>query len=276
MHETQTAFGPVNFHQIGTGDDTIILLHGAAAGPETLQRLATQLARHNRRILIPALAGYGLLEMQPGTNALTVNLAIARAIADQATGSQIGLFGHSMGGLIALMLALEMEKAGKTVTAVAFYEPILHDILDPDNSADQAAITWDQQIINALTAGIAAGTPDEAVSAFISAWNNVAWAQLPQKFQQQLTAQAERLAWETTSLPKQGPCAAEVAKLRSPVLLLRGSQSPAFSVAVFAAFYAARPASCCHILADLGHLAPMRDPVAVSATLDPYFVSKGM
>lgn len=276
METLPTAYGPTDVKTVGGGDDIIIMLHGAAAGPEALLKLAHHLARPGRRLVIPALAGYGQMAIQPQVNALAVNLAIARALAATVEGQKLAIFGHSMGGLIGLSLVLELEQVGAPVTAAALYEPILHDLLNPAHGPDQAALAWDRDIVDQLSEAIARGAPADGVGRFIAAWNNTAWSDLPPAIQRQLTAQVDRLAWETRSLPGHGPDAETVARARTPALLLCGGQSTPFSAAVFNAFRAARPTTRAMTLPDLGHLAPMRAPAVVATALNDFFESEGL
>ena len=75
---------------VGGGDDIIVMLHGAAAGPEALLKSPITRRKLGRRLVIPALAGYGQMAIRPQVNALAVNLAIARALAAAFDGKKYG------------------------------------------------------------------------------------------------------------------------------------------------------------------------------------------
>lgn len=255
------------------GDDLLLLLHAAATGPASLGGLAGALERPGRRIAAPDLCdgrrdGNG---GAPGDDIIEHSVGVARAALDEARGEPGGarrfVFGHSMGGLVALLLALEADRDGDAINALILYEPILHDLLDPAIASDAEALAWDRSIVSELAAGVDQGNPEAGVSRFVEAWNETAWTGLPREVRRQLVAGAGTLVRQTASMPTKKLPQRRLAGLRTPTLLLGGARSPAFSQLVLQRAAASIPKSRCVILEGAGHMAPLNAADRVAAAI---------
>ena len=107
------------------------------------------------------------------------------------------LIGHSMGGLVALLAALD----GVPADALVLYEPIVLDCLDMNDPVDSAARAWDAERVDKLRDGVAGGDPEAGVKAFIEAFNEVSWSDLPATLRADLVSKAAVLAAETRAAP---------------------------------------------------------------------------
>ncbi len=229
-----------------------------------------QTASAARRWLIAlALAGYGATPL-PGTDVdLTArNRRIAAAVLTRTKAVRRVVVGHSMGGLIALAVALDHPP-----DALVLYEPILHGVLDPAVPAEAAALAWDRKAIAGLAGGIAAGTPEAGVAGFVEAWNETPWRRLPAAARTQLVVAARTLDREAATLPGHAPSLAALARLATPALLLRGATSPDFSL--LGAAHAARALPAGHLI-DLpacGHIAPVTAAETVAAAIETYLTA---
>ena len=250
----------------GDGDQVVMLLHASATGPRALARLAHALRQANRRVLAPALSGYGSKAAQaPSSDCNTKrNVAIATGVLDDVIARRRIVFGHSMGGLVALKCALDQQRKGRALDAVILFEPIVHDVLDPGSEQDAAALNWDRDIISALARAVRNGDAEGGVRVFVEAWNETNWPDLPAGARKQLIASAENLVAETAAMPGGGPGPAELADLSTPCLLLRGDRSPAFTRLVLARIAAAIPNAHEMVLSGHGHMAPVSAPSCVA------------
>ncbi|MGI9409447.1 MAG: alpha/beta fold hydrolase [Hyphomicrobiaceae bacterium] len=257
-----TSIGDVEALTWGEGEEVVLLLHASATGPRALTGLAQVLGRENRRILAPAFSGYGstLKSNSEYADSTARNLAIAKAVLDGAGARRRIVFGHSMGGLIAMKYALDQERLGQAIDAVILYEPILHDVLDPASEHDAAALAWDRDVISALARAVQDGDAEGGVRLFVEAWNETKWHDLPAGARKQLIAGAQNLVTETAAMPGSGPGPAELAGLSTPCLLLRGDRSPAFSRLVVSRTVKAIPAAREVVLSGYGHMAPVSTP----------------
>lgn len=262
MTVNQTSIGDVEALTWGEGDEFVLLLHASATGPRALTGLALALGRANRRILAPAFSGYGstLMSNSSYADCTARNLAVATAMLDDVGARRRIVFGHSMGGLIALKCALDQECRGRALDAVILYEPILHDVLDPGSEHDDDALAWDRDVISALARAVRNGDAESGVRLFVEAWNETKWHDLPAGAREQLVAGAENLVAETAAMPGRGPGPAELAGLSTPCLLLRGDRSPAFTRLVVSRTVEAIPAARNVVLPGYGHMAPVSAP----------------
>ncbi len=272
MSADSIRLGDVDLLTWGEGDEVVVLLHASATGPRALTGLAQTLGRSNRKILAPAFAGYG---QQPRPDAghegnTARNLAIALTVLTDVPARRRVVFGHSMGGLIALLSALELEARNQAPSAVVVYEPILHDVLDPDSEHDGAALMWDREVIAQLAGAVRGGDAESGVRRFVEAWNEVRWQSLPVGARKHLVASAANLIAETQDLPGRGPDRSDLARLTVPCLLMRGDRSPDFTQRVTAHALAAIPAAREIVFADCGHMTPVTEPQRVAAYIEQF------
>src|SRR5690348_14079740 len=129
-----TAAGTVEMLEWGEGPELFVMLHAAAAGPQSLSALAALLQRPGRRVVAPALNRYGATAMRDETDRARAHLDVLRATVDLHAAGRRVLFGHSMGGLIGLLGALD----GIPFDAMTLYEPIVTACLRQD-VAEEAA-----------------------------------------------------------------------------------------------------------------------------------------
>ena len=148
----RTGLGEVPVFEMGSGPHHVVLLHASSTGPMAFKGLAEHLAREERTIVMPAFAGYHGNAMDC-RDPFETNCQIAVSVVNSREGDRCTLFGHSMGGLI----ATNAVARGANVDAFAVYEPIVVGALQQNNREDMDLLSWDQNIIAALHAEVAAG-----------------------------------------------------------------------------------------------------------------------
>lgn len=258
-----------------TIDGTLVLLiHASAMGPRSLAALAQSLARERRTIDVPALAGYGSDDTSgPGDPAVRNRAIVGGALAQSLHRRRI-VFGHSMGGLFALLAALDEADRSHPLDALVLYEPILHDILDPDQPADAEALAWDRDVIAALAEGVTNGAPEHGVRRFIEAWNETSWMQLPEGARRHLIASAGQLARETAALPAQTLARERLACCTTPTLVLSGDGSPSFARIAAARVAEALPNARHLTLAGYGHMAPVTASARIGECIETFLAEQ--
>lgn len=238
----------------GEGDEIVVLLHAAAAGPTSLAGLARALARPGRRVVAPALAGYSRTAPPPG-DPLDAHVAVVNACLDLLPAGRRMVFGHSMGGLVALLAAPAVE-------AMVLYEPITLGLLRDDDAEDRAARAWDREIVGFLAAAVARGQPEPGVARFVAAWNELAWDALPPAARQRLLDAAPRLAAEVRAGSDR---ALPLDRIRCPVRMLQGGKSPPITHRMTMRLGAALPDGHRVILPPCGHMGPVQAATMVAA-----------
>lgn len=238
-----TTHGDVEVLEWGDGPDLLVMLHGAAAGPQSLSALAALLARPGLRIVAPALNRYGATIMR-AEDRMEAHLDVLRATLEVYPAERRTLFGHSMGGLVGLLEAVSFD-------AVVLYEPIVTTCV-----ADPRLLEWDRAIV---------ATGD--VATFVSAWNDTPWTALPQNVRDRLTTMAPMLIADMQAVSNYTFDVERLGALARPVLLLQGEASPPITHAITARL--AELLSCARrvVVPACGHMGPVQTPRAVAAAI---------
>ena len=245
--------------------ESLVLLHAAASHPQTFQRLVGHLLAKGREILAPALNGYGTSQVAHALGPVARHVAIAKAALDATTQpARTSLFGHSMGGLVALLTALEAPALERLV----LYDPIVTGILDPKNPAHRAGLEWDRAIIRALCEGVEGDAPEVGVARFVEAWNEARWAELPTAIRETLVSKAPALALDAPAVSYFEFEPVRLATLQMQTTVAYGERSPEI-IALIARQLAARHPGfvSAKALADCGHMAPIAQPAKVASVL---------
>lgn len=272
VHET--AIGRIELLRTGSGANTAILLHAAASGPRALFKLGAALSGESSdwQAIMPALNGYGgsALPEAKADDPFAAHLRVAKWAFEEArregTGGKRMLIGHSMGGLVALLAALD----GVPADALVLYEPIVLDCLDMNDPVDSAARAWDAERVDKLRDGVVGGDPEAGVKAFIEAFNEVSWSDLPATLRADLVSKAAVLAAETRAAPLVELDRSKLAALSIPVLILQGERSPPVTHRMTLRLAEAIPYAVRRILPGVGHMGPALSPAAIAAELIPF------
>jgi pimeloyl-ACP methyl ester carboxylesterase len=255
-----TAAGTVEMLEWGEGPELFVLLHAAAAGPHSLATLARLLVRQGRRVIAPALHRYGATIMRDDADRVQANVAVLRACLDIHPADRRVVIGHSMGGLVGLLGALEELP----LDALVLYEPIVTACLGEDEAALR---DWDRAIVAEVERSIAAGDPEAGIAAFITAWNETPWSGLPSAARARLVVSAAELAADMHSVSYCSVPLDRLAQLATPVTLLQGALSPPITHAMSARLHALLPRAQLHGVEGCGHMGPVQSPEVVSPSL---------
>jgi len=238
-----TARGDVEMLEWGDGPALLVMLHAAAAGPQSLAGLAASLARPGLRIVAPALNRYGTTLMR-AEDRVGAHVDVLRATLELCPAERRTLFGHSMGGLVGLLDAASFD-------SVVLYDPIVTACVQ-----DQRLLEWDRTIV-------AAGD----VATFVSAWNDTSWEALPQTVRDRLTAMAPMLIADMQAVSYYKLDVQPLHTLEVPVLLLQGETSPLITHAMTARLAELLPLAQRIVVPACGHMGPAQAPRAVAAAI---------
>ncbi len=254
-----TAAGSVETLEWGDGPELFVLLHAAATGPQSLAALATMLLRPGRRVIVPALHGYGMTVMLTAADRVKAHLDVFRVCLAMHAAERRVVFGHSMGGLIGLLGALD----GLALHGIVLYEPIVTACLRPDVPEEAALRGWDRSIVEQVERCFADGRTESGVAVFINAWNEIPWGELPPAVRARLIASAETLRADVRSVSNHRAPSDGLSRLRLPVLLLQGALSPPVTHAMTARLASLLPHAQHRTVAGCAHMGPVVMPVAV-------------
>ncbi|WP_162558701.1 alpha/beta fold hydrolase [Robertkochia solimangrovi] len=97
---------PVRYSEIGKGDLTLVLLHGLGSSSEAFRKIIDGLPA-NYNVITLDLPGYGKNEQVNFTPGMSAYATLIRDMMRETGKSNVVLFGHSMGGQIAMKLAVD-------------------------------------------------------------------------------------------------------------------------------------------------------------------------
>lgn len=254
-----TAAGAVEMLEWGDGPELFVLLHAAAAGPQSLAALATMLLRPGRRIIAPALDRYGATMMHEGTDRMRAHVDVLRACLTTHTAARRVLFGHSMGGLVGLLGAI----GGSSFDVMILYEPIVTACLRADQPSEVALRDWDRAIVAAVRRGITDGDPERGIATFITAWNETPWGELPLSVRSRLVAATAQLVADMKAVSYHDLPLDRLTRLAIPVLLLQGALSPLITRAMSDRLQSLLPKAPLITLDGCGHMGPVQHASAI-------------
>ena len=236
-----TAYGAVEMLEWGDGPELLVMLHAAAAGPQSLAALAALLARPGRRVVAPALNRYGATVMRDEADRVKAHVDVLRVTLEVHAAERRLLFGHSMGGLVGLLGAAAFD-------AMVLYEPIVVACVE-----DQRLLEWDRAIV-----------AQEDIAAFVSAWNGAPWEALPDGARARLTAMAPMLIADMRAVSFVEMDVERLRDLAMPVLLLQGMRSPPITHAMTTRLAELLPNAKRVVVRGCGHMAPVQEPSAIA------------
>lgn len=269
----ETPDGQIETLEWGNGDELVVLLHASATGPQTLSELAQELSKRNCKVVAPARSGYGRTCLTIPTQPIAANLQLTHHVLAAHGGTPRILFGHSMGGLIALLAAIEQQAQGTPLDALVLYEPILPSLLDRDSADGAAALAWDRDVIAALNKNIQAGNTEVGVRGFVEAWNEVDWAIIPQAARAQILANAENLAREAAATSQYELDLEALTAMNIPTLFLQGETSPQLTQLTSRKAANLVPTARLVTIPSVGHMGPISSPKTVALEIRKFLDS---
>ena len=245
----------------------VVCIHCNGSSSSQWRPLMDRLApRH--RVLAPDTHGAGRGPAWPTDRPLALRdeVALLEPVFAQA-GASFALVGHSYGGAVALLAALQRPER---LRALVLYEPTLFALVDaatpPPNAADGIRHT-----VTRATAALAAGNPADAAEIFIDYWmGEGAFAAKPEAQRGAIQGAVTHVqGWGSALFGEPTPLEA-FAALQMPVLLMQGSETTPSARAVGTLLARVLPRLETLTFDGLGHMGPITHPALVDAAIEDF------
>jgi 2-succinyl-6-hydroxy-2,4-cyclohexadiene-1-carboxylate synthase len=250
----------------GPDSAPVLVLHGFTGCAESMLAVAAPLAER-RRVLLPDLVGHGRSDVGP-PDRCTMPAVVDQllAVLDDAGVAAADVLGYSMGGRVALHLAVAAPDRVRRVVTVGASA----GLADPAERAARVAAD------EALAARIRA----DGIERFVADWESqplfasqarCAPAVLAAQRAQRLACDPEGLArsLEGMGTGAMAPLHDALARLTVPVLLLAGAEDAKF-VAAARELAAMLPLGSTGVIEAAGHAAHLEAPSAVVAAVEAF------
>lgn len=247
----------------------VFALHAFASNSAQWQRLANELAG---RFSVTAVEFQVANRTDPfDRNADLEDLigpALDRIIA---IGQPVHLVGHSLGGAVALNIALRRPDL---VSSLTLYEPAAFHVLNERDPVEGAEISIMNQVLEALHSGVASGTGETDMQGYIDYWNGPGtWDGLGEKDRERLSAAAPTVLSQHAILRDGSWSLTDIGRLTMPALILMGMDSPEGSQSTSAHIANAMPNGRLAMLPGAGHMAPIFEAEWVNPRIVEHLVN---
>lgn len=262
----QTDFGTVETLVFGAEnrESLVVLLHATATGPGSLARLGKALAAAGHHVVVPALHRYGATWVEADGTAIERSARAVGWILDAFKAERRALFGQSMGGLTAVLAAMTVTPP---VDRLMLYEPMVMQALDPKDELDMSEREWDRALVRAVAESIGTDDYEAAMAAFIAAWNEIAWDDIPQKTRDTVLRDGAGLAAEMRAVNDMSFEVAGLNGIKIPTLLLGGMASPPLAGRILDQLERRLPNTQRSRFDGLGHMGPVLAPATIAKKL---------
>lgn len=248
----------LNGIETGTGEP-LVLLHGLMGAAQNWGGIAKRLGQ-KRRVLALDARNHGASGHAPGMDYATLAADVAETLATRGI-ARAAVLGHSMGGKIAMMLALTRPAMVERLV-VADMSPVKYEA--PSRAyvlAMQAMALPPDLTRRQAVAALADAEPDEGIRAFLI--QNLVFGDGQPRWRIGLDHIAAGMAAIEDFSPPAG------ARYSGPTLFIRGTRSdyitPARMPAIAALFPHAR-----HAAVEAAHWVHSENPHAFLAALEPF------
>jgi pimeloyl-ACP methyl ester carboxylesterase len=247
-------FGRIEYFELGHGP-AIMALHASGAGAPTLLPLAETWAARGHRVVIPAFDGYGGTQVSAGDDAIERHCTVLMTMLARET-EPAKLFGHSMGGLVALIAA---ARGHAGIASIAAVEPVAIGVLR-EHAEDAPALAPDDAAVARIAPAMAEGRHEDAIRDFISLWNGQPWAEIPERMRTAILRQAPQIHADTASGALKHVHAGFYAMIDVPVTLIETEHGPETAKAVIRRLREVLPQARQERIAGVGHMGPVTQP----------------
>jgi pimeloyl-ACP methyl ester carboxylesterase len=179
-------------------------------------------------------------------------------------GESFTLVGHSYGGAVALVAAVEQARRCR---ALVLYEPTLFSLIDAESGPPNDADGIRDAVARAESA-LREGDASRAAECFIDFWMGPgAWADTPPARRGAIEASITHVhAWSAALFGETASLAA-LARLDMPILCMTGKDSPASSLGVVRRLTRILPRMELVEFKGLGHMGPITHPNVVNPVI---------
>lgn len=241
----------------------VVCFH-ANASSSSQWRSLMELLSPRYRVLAPDLYGCGKSPEWPSEHAISLRDEVALVEPLLAQAAPYALVGHSYGGAVALLAALQNPSR---VRAIALYEPTLFALIEAAGPSPNAA-DGIRNTVAASSIELDAGNLHGAAQRFIDYWMGAgAWAATPEERKPAIAASVKNIRrWKHALFTEPTPLEA-FRSLDVPVLLMTGGRSTDSARGVARLLKSALPRLEVAEFPDLGHMAPVTHPERVNEAI---------
>lgn len=258
MTSSMTATAPRTLHarSFGTGARKALALHCSLAHSGAWRGVAMNLS-DDLTITALDLPGHGKSPAWSGTR--DVFEETLEAVLPFIT-EPVDLIGHSFGGVLSLMIALERPDL---VRSLSLFEPVLMVMAREEGPEEYR---WNEKLMEDVAAHVAAGDPEMGARAFLRTWGDGRpWADLPEDLRQS----AKRLIpLVCASQPVLAEDSANIIprldRIMVPAVLMDGAGSPPLMKVVQDGIAARMPNARRVTLDGAGHMGPITHAAEVA------------
>lgn len=257
LHTPRTAIAAKSGSQrFRDGSETVVLLHSSASSGRQWDALVRCL-QPDLHVHAIDLHGHGRRPAWCGDRTLSVvdEAALALPILERAGGAHV--IGHSYGAAIAIHLAAAQPGLVRSLTV---FEPVLFNLLAEREPHGAAALEV-LAVARSVYRHVSAGRLTDAAEHFVNYWSGAnAWERLGSHHQAVIASRMPAVTRHFDALHAASLSAAELARLRMPMLCLTGAQSTLAARRIGALLRALLPWATHESIAGLGHLGPITHP----------------
>lgn len=255
----------MNVISIGKGIP-VVLLHSAMSSKLQWFKLMHAMSSDYLMIAVD-FYGYGDSPF-PGHTAsfsLSDEITLMESLLDGIIppGEPFHLVGHSYGGAVGLRFCYKAEERIRSLT---FFEPVAYHLL-PETDEVLAEVRHLQAVVNNY---IKDGKYAAAAEHFLDYWNGAGtFSNYPEEVQDLLSGGAKKLPLGFQALMEEPLSLEDYSKIKRPVCLIAGRQSPFASRRVAELLVDYLPG--CHLKwVSGGHMAPILQTDEVNAIIEPF------
>lgn len=235
-----------------TDGKTILALHGSLGRGRHLEGLRVALGSYTKWVA-PDLPGHGV--HPPWNPEEDIIEAAAKDMLQYLT-KPTHLLGHSLGGYLSLVLALQRPQNVKSLT---LYEPVLFAAARLANPASYQMIS---EGMAPFGAAIAAGDQEAAARFFVEFWDgSIDWERLPQEKRMQFTSRIGFVVATFAPLFEDSyNVLGDLANIEAPTLILYGAKTRPGVAEIMTALAEKMPNARAKEVPDADHMGPIYVP----------------
>jgi len=255
----------MNLISIGKGIP-VVLLHSAMSSKLQWFKLMHAMSRDYLMIAVD-FYGYGDSPFPSHTESFSLSdeIILMESLLDGIIppGEPFHLVGHSYGGAVGLRFCYKAEKRIRSLT---LFEPVAYHLL-PETDEVLTEVRHLQAVVNNY---IKNGKHAAAAEHFLDYWNGAGtFSNYPEEVQDLLSGSAKKLPLGFQALMEEPLSLEDYSKIKRPVCLIAGRQSPLASRRVAELLVDYLPD--CHLKwVSGGHMAPILQTDEVNAIIEPF------
>jgi pimeloyl-ACP methyl ester carboxylesterase len=206
-----------------------------------------------------------------GNGSLDDDLADVAALIEYLQLAPVHLVGNSLGGCIALRLAVARPEL---LRSISVHEPPLLALLAADPET-RPAVEQVQHRVRAVLDDLTTGRTDLGARRFVEeiAFGDGAWERLPPRVQKTIMGNTATFIEENTDPGIYGIDLHALSQVAMPVLITQGTESPPFFASVLDQVQAVLPKVERRVLQGVGHVPQLTEPDLYAAQLQAFITA---